>query len=79
MQYKLSVPEEFALLAFEGKIFMAEKFYTVNACMMELFYRGRLGERDSKVEVLDATATGLEFLDIVLFKIAKANKAKSLR
>lgn len=82
---KLSLPEEFSLLAlvqktgyFEGRIFQAVEFYTAASCMMELFYRGKLVERDQKVMLLESTRTGLEYLDVMLDKITGAGRPKSL-
>ncbi|HZG59418.1 MAG TPA: GPP34 family phosphoprotein [Anoxybacillus sp.] len=82
---RLSLPEEFSLLAlvqksgyFEGKIFQAVEFYTTVSCVMELFYRGMLMEKDQKLVLVESKRTGLEFLDVILDIFSKKNKNKSL-
>jgi len=83
---RLSLPEEFSLLAvgqksgeFKRRMFQAVEFYTVASCMMELFYRGILVEKDGKLMLVESKKTGLKFLDVIIDVLSKEDKYKSLQ
>jgi len=82
---RLSLPEEFSLLAFvqesgafKRKMFQAGEFYTAAGCVMELFYRGIIAEKDGKLVLVDFKRTGLQFLDIIIDVLSKEKKNRTL-